>query len=134
MDGDLSKPRNKGRSNGDNQDKPTNLQQLLSSLFFGLLSQFDDRYNVSGSNPKETLLPQTNATTNDSSSSVYVDRVNDNEKDEAPSENEHNIEGVLDQIEKLIPHDPIILRQSTLYKSTLRRLHWQRDRDRKSVV
>ena len=81
----LSKPPNatdKDRSNGDYEDKKTNLQQMFSSFFFGLLTQFDDRYNVGGSNTQETLLPQTNATSNDSSSAVDVGLVNDNEKDE----------------------------------------------------
>ena len=117
----------KDRSNGDYQDKTTNLQQLFSSLFFGLLTQFDDRYNVRGSNSQEAAIPQTNTISNDSSNTKGVGLINNGIKIETTAVNDHTIEGVLDQIEKLIPHDPIALRQSTLYTSTLQLLQWQRD-------
>ena len=37
------------------------------------------------------------------------------------------IDGVLDQIDKQIPHDPIALRQKTIYQGALQMLQWQRD-------
>jgi hypothetical protein len=109
------------------QDKTTNLQQLFSYLFFGVLTQFDDRYNVSGSNTNDELINQTNSTSTDSSVAGGVGPVNRSETVGASSLNEYNIEGVLDQIKKIIPRDPIELRQSTLYKSTMHLLQWQRD-------
>jgi hypothetical protein len=115
----MSKPPNeagKDRSNGDYQDKTINLQQLFSSFFFGFLTQFDDRYNVSGTTTaNKTAFPSPKTTSYDSNA-VDTRIENDSGKEEVQSMNEHNIEGVLDQIEKL-----------TIYKSTLHLLQWQRD-------
>jgi hypothetical protein len=125
---DSSKPSTDGgrdSQNTDYKDNATNLQQLFSFLFFGLLTQFDDRYNVNGSSTTTETKTKTNAITNESSNFISLDQGDSNE--ETSSLNEHTIDGVLDQIEKLIPHDPIAVRQSTLYKSTLQLLQWQRD-------
>ena len=119
----------KGRGNEDDREATTNLQQLFSFLFFRLLTQFDDRYNVNGSNTTETTTStaQTDATHNQLSSATNTDLEDVDAKSESSSVNEHTIDGVLDQIEKLIPHDPMALRQSALYNSTLQLLQWQRD-------
>lgn len=126
---DSSKPSNDGgkdQENEDYKDNTTNLQQFFSFLFFGLLTQFDDRYNVSGSSTTKAATIA-NIIPNDSSNFISADLDDYDEKAETPSANEHTIDGVLDQIDKLIPHDPIALRQSTLYKSTLHLLQWHRD-------
>ena len=126
---DSSKPSKDGgkdQENEDYKDTTTNLQQFFSFLFFGLLTQFDDRYNVSGSSTTKTTTIA-NTIPNDSSNLTSVDLDDYDEKTETSSVDEHTIDGVLDQIDKLIPHDPIALRQSTLYKSTLHLLQWHRD-------
>ena len=116
-----------GSENGGDTDSTTNLQQLFLTLFFGLLSQFDDRYNVKGSNEKEALMPVTSKHFNDRSN-VLDDSLARRDVDaDTSSGNEHTIDGALEQLEKLIPHDPFELRQSTIYKNTLQLLQWQRD-------
>jgi hypothetical protein len=115
--------------------------RLFSSIFFGLLNHMDDG-DISNSNDNSTpessngspdSLPpvQTTAAAVTVSSKHHV-AVKDNvasDSNAAPATTTSNdqIDGILNQLDQWIPHDPIALRQTALYKGALQMLQWQRD-------
>jgi hypothetical protein len=113
LDGDITITRSRSR--------------LFSSLLFGLLDPVPvDEPDVTLE--KKSLSPVSTQPPSDlfKNKSDRIATTNDSKTvDDATPNN--NVNGVLDYIDILIPHDPINLRQSTLYKGALQMLKWQRD-------
>jgi hypothetical protein len=109
--------RSVNQSRNEQQQSPTTTDRnrLFSSMFFGRDSRTeDDKY--SGSTPLDGK---------ERSGAQALQRViADKDEELAPS---NQIDGILSQIDKQIPHDPIALRQTTLYNGALQMLQWQRD-------
>jgi hypothetical protein len=94
--------------------------QLFAALFLGLVNPFSEHHNsrkisVAAENRSFNLSKQ--------NSLVKVDT----KSDISHSSSKDPVDGVLSQIEQLIPHDPMSLRQSSIYKGSLQLLQWQRD-------
>jgi hypothetical protein len=106
-------------------DTAVNKHQLLFSTFFW------DR-------PGTPKVPQkSHATT---AGTTNIDKNNDNNKnkqevassssssDSTQGSNSNALDGILDYVDQhLIPRDPPVLRQTTLYQNSLRQLEYQRD-------
>jgi hypothetical protein len=124
-DGELKQ----SRLNSDHQNALSGHQQVFLSFFFGLLNQFDDRYNVTSNNNSTTdaPIPVSVSSSIEKLSALKIDHAESDSTLEALSTNHDHIDGVLDRIEQLIPRDPVKLRQSSLYKGTLQLIQWQRD-------
>jgi len=105
------------RKNEERQETSDEIdrQRLISALLFGLHPQ--DEASLQDRSSGESSS-STKSTTGERSSH-QADRA------EAPLTN--RLDGVLNQIDEQIPHDPIALRQKTIYKSALQMLQWQRD-------
>ena len=96
-------------------------QQVLSTLFFGLLNPSLDHPNAHMSD-ESIQLPS-----KESKQNLAPVLKMDSKSDNNLTSSNDPVDGVLNQIDRLIPHDPIALRQSSLYKGTLQLLQWQRD-------
>jgi hypothetical protein len=107
-------------SNGETSDSspsgPENRRKIFSTLIFGHLGGDDQPFGHARG------LNTSSETTNDER------KEGDANKDEQlRSTSSDRLHGVLSQIDQQIPHDPIALRQTTLFHSALKGIQWQRD-------
>lgn len=97
----------------------TDRHRLFSSMFFGRLNRHDDD-EVHGQDDSTPRDGKQHTGSQDPQGAIADNR----DEITMPS---YQIDGILSQIDKQIPHDPIALRQTTLYKGALQMLQWQRD-------
>jgi hypothetical protein len=103
--------------------------QLFAALFLGLVNPLSEHPNSLNKTVKAYQQPTNEASENHNSIAAKQDSL---EKMHSESDSSHAslndpIDGVLNQIEKLIPHDPTVLRETSVFKGTLQLLQWQRD-------
>lgn len=99
--------------------------RLFSALLFGRQE------------PRETSLHDGGSSESESSGGIKSPKGRQSQADQAGAAEpdaadvkaslSNRLDGVLNQIDEQIPHDPIALREKTLYKGAKKLLQWQRD-------
>jgi len=121
----MSSRRDREGEEGD-EENASDRQRLFSAMFLGRLptNQQAPPPAASSQSPLPSSVPndEPTDTTKQGGSTTQ-----DHDAEDAKAALTNRLDGVLDQIDQQIPHDPIALRQKTLYKGALQMLQWQRD-------
>jgi len=122
----------RGRSEEKGEDaESTDRHRLFTAMIYGRqqdptttsTTTSDRNLGAASSSSPESNVPSRQA----ASLKETTPQGNDHDVDKLNASLKNRIDGALDQIDKQIPHDPIALRQNSLYQGSLQMLQWQRD-------